>query len=124
MPTSLISRTGVRSGAVGQGDGPVGLHRVHVDRLGLALHEQFSLWFDGDPVAEGAPRVLVDQDRPLDDLRMRLETSGEIDSVPNAGVGRAVLRARIPGDDLPRSDADPDLDLRLVQRRLLRVEEA
>src|SRR5206468_10733591 len=70
----------------------------------------YTTLFRSNSVAEAVTRVLVDQDRPLHDLRVRLETSGEIDGVANAGVGRAVLRARIAGDDLPRRDADADLD--------------
>ncbi len=86
-------------------DGDVGLHAfgdervdadgVDVHRQGLSLHQQLSLRFDGDAVVEAVPRVLVDQDRPVQDLRMRLESGSDVDRVAHARVGRAVERARV-----------------------------
>jgi Enoyl-(Acyl carrier protein) reductase len=43
---------------------------VHIDRLGLSLQQQLSLRFDGDRIVEATPRVVVDQDGPVHDLRM------------------------------------------------------
>ena len=83
------------------------------DRLGLPF-------MSSSPCAstairrEAAPRVLVDQDRPAEDLRVRLEASGDVDGVADARVGRAVLRAGVARDDAARRDADADLDLHLA----------
>src|SRR5690348_11312309 len=105
-------------------DERVDLHRIDVDGLGLTLHEQLAVRLDGDPVAEPEPGVLVDQDRPSGDLRVRFEACGEVDRVTDTGVGRAVLRARIAGDDRPGCDADADRDLGPPARGLLVVEQA
>src|SRR4051812_44180373 len=55
------------------GDERVDADRVHRDRLRLPFHLQLPLRLDGDAVVEALPRVLVDQDRPVQDLRVRLQ---------------------------------------------------
>ena len=53
--------------------------------------------------------MLVDQDRPVGDLGVGLEPRGDVDGVPDARVGRALLRPRVirPGDPVLRIHTDP-----------------
>src|SRR6476646_2250953 len=100
-----------------------GAHRVDLDGLLLALELKLALRLDGDALVEISQRVLVDQDRAHQLLRLRLEPSCDVDCVANAGVGRAVQRSRVARDHAARRDADADLDLHLAACGLLDVEE-
>src|SRR5207302_898569 len=74
---------------------------VNIDGLGPSLHQQLSLCLDGDHIVEAESRLLVDQDGLVHDLRMRLETSSDIDGVAHARIGRSVVRARVARHNLP-----------------------
>jgi hypothetical protein len=54
---------------------------------------------------------------------MRFEARSEIHRVPDAGVGRALVGARVARHHDARRDADADLDLRLAGGIAIQVEE-
>src|SRR4029453_14213501 len=88
-----------------------GGHRVDLYRVAPGFELGRAVRLDTEGLAEPLPRVLVDQDRPADDLGMRLEVGGEIHALAHTGIGHAVLGPRESGDERDGGDADRDPDL-------------
>src|SRR4051794_19423770 len=124
MQPSPGARTAAAEGSRAPGYKGVDTHCVDLHRLSLPLQCNMPLGFYGDALAEAGARVLGDQDRVPELLRLRLQPGGDVDGVADARVGRTVLRPRVPGHDFAGRDSDPDPDLHLPLGCLLRVEEA
>ena len=65
----------------------------------LPFTQHLALWLDRDAAVEATPRVLVDEDRPFDDLGVRLQPRGHVDGVADARVGGALVRPGVARDN-------------------------
>src|SRR4051812_16137343 len=84
--------------------------REHSNRSSLALQSGLAVRAHLKAIVELAQGVTVNDQWFTDLLGVRFEPRCQVHDVSDAGVRRPVLRARVPGGDGARGDADADLD--------------